>query len=209
MVEMIDEESSGSDVCEHVEGMRDGSFTFGRMGRSLPHLLKERGTFFVTFCLQDAVPAKLANRAKRDGDGQPDRIAERSEPIANRGSLVLKLPEIGEIVDRSITHFQGDRYGLHAWVVMPNHVHAVLTPYQGHDLSSILHSWKSYTALKINKTLGREGQLWQRESFDHVVRNMESLVSFVEYSEQNPVVAGLCRCAEDWPLSSARFRRGS
>ena len=95
MVEMNDEKPTGPDVCEHVVGMRDGSFTFGRMGRGLPHLLKEGGTFFVTFCLQDAVPSKLAKRAEIATETTTDRIAERSEPIADRGSLILRRPEIG------------------------------------------------------------------------------------------------------------------
>jgi REP element-mobilizing transposase RayT len=89
---------------------------------------------------------------------------------------------------------------------MPNHVHVVLTPFPNRTGSEILHSWKSYTATTINRLTGRTGQLWQTESFDHVVRNEEALARFIEYVEQNPVVAGLCRRAEDWPFSSARFR---
>ena len=58
---------------------------------------------------------------------------------------------------------------------MPNHVHVVVTPMKGFALGEILHSWKSFSAHKINELLGREGQLWQRESYDHIVRNAESL----------------------------------
>ncbi len=89
---------------------------------------------------------------------------------------------------------------------MPNHVHVVLTPGEGHELSRILHSWKSFTANRINVLLGRSGRLWQEESFDHVIRSEEDLVKFIDYTENNPVVAGLCGLPDDWPHSSARFR---
>jgi REP element-mobilizing transposase RayT len=120
--------------------------------------------------------------------------------------MLLKRPEIAEIVEGALGHFQGNRYDLHAWVVMPNHVHAVLTPFEGHSVSDILHSWKSFTASAINRSLGRSGKLWQHESFDHLVRNHDSLIRFITYTENNPVAAGLCQHPEDWPFSSARFR---
>ena len=101
-------------------------------------------------------------------------------------------------------HFQGDRYALSAWCVMPNHAHAVLTPYSSYGLSEILHSWKSYSAHQINKILGRNGKLWEEESFDHLVRNERAFEQFVAYTENNPVAAGLCDCPELWLFSSAR-----
>ena len=200
--------SPGPDLCETFVDPRREPYTYGRARRNLPHLYKEGCTFFVTFCLQDAAPAKFARRCELDGgDARPNQVARLSEPVSDRGSLVLKRPEVAGIVEKSLTHFQGDRYGLHAWVVMPNHVHAVLTPSKDHQLPDILHSWKSFTASRVNRLLGRSGRLWQRESFDHVVRSRESLLKLIHYTEENPVAAGLCRRAEDWPFSSARFRR--
>jgi REP element-mobilizing transposase RayT len=90
---------------------------------------------------------------------------------------------------------------------MPNHVHVVFTPFEGRSLSGILHSWKSFTASAINRHLSHSGQIWQHESFDHLVRSQDALIEFVSYTENNPVAAGLCRRPEDWPFSSARFRR--
>jgi len=89
---------------------------------------------------------------------------------------------------------------------MTNHTHVVVTPSEGYELSKILHSWKSYTSNRINALIGRSGRLWQEESFDHVIRSEEHLVEFIDYTENNPVVAGLCDSPEDWPYSSARFR---
>ena len=89
---------------------------------------------------------------------------------------------------------------------MPNHVHALLTPLPGFELSGILHSWKSFTAKAINRLLDRQGAVWQRESFDRYIRDAHHFGVAVDYIEQNPVAAGLCASEDDWPFSSARRR---
>jgi len=106
-----------------------------------------------------------------------------------------------------------ERYELIAWVVMPNHVHAVVRPYKGHTLSRILHTWKSFTAHEAKKISAAEhldipcGEaFWQRESYDHLLRNETDLDRHVEYVIQNPVTARLCQKPEDWPHSSASVR---
>ena len=102
-------------------------------------------------------------------------------------------------------HFDGQRYELAAWCVMPNHAHAVFTPLAVFDPSEILHSWKSYTAHRVNALVKRTGALWERESFDHLIRSVDDFEGFIRYVEDNPVVAGLCEKPEDWPWSSARL----
>jgi len=87
---------------------------------------------------------------------------------------------------------------------MPNHVHVVLWPYPGHTLSGVLHSWKSYTSNRANKLLHRRSPFWQRESFDHWIRDDAERARLVQYVEDNPVKARLCARPEDWPWSSAR-----
>ncbi len=89
---------------------------------------------------------------------------------------------------------------------MPDHVHVVVAPFPDHDLGSILHSWQSYTAHLINLRTHRSGPVWQRESFDHLIRSAEDFDRFITYVEDNPVVAGLCTTREQWPFSSARIR---
>ena len=69
---------------------------------------------------------------------------------------------------------------------MPNHIHAIVTPFGVERLSVIVASWKSFTAKEINKQIGRSGPFWQQESFDHIVRNAESLQKFREYIRANP-----------------------
>jgi hypothetical protein len=74
---------------------------------------------------------------------------------------------------------------------MPNHVHVVLRTSPAHDLSAILHSWKSFTAKECNRFLGRSGEFWQRESFDRIVRDTTDFERRVRYTLDNPIVAGL------------------
>lgn len=122
------------------------------------------------------------------------------------GQCYIKHPAVAEVVQRSLLFFDGDRHKLSAWVVMPNHAHALMTPGTGHDLSKILQSLKSYSANEANKILSRQGKFWQQESFDRYIRNHKHFVSVVRYVENNPVKAGLCTHLEDWPYSSALFR---
>jgi REP element-mobilizing transposase RayT len=105
-----------------------------------------------------------------------------------------------------LKYFNGQRYELRAWVVMPNHVHAVVWPMPGWTLSDIMHSWKSFTSRKANKTLHRAGEFWQTESFDHWIRNEEEHARLVAYVEGNPLKAGFCKSPEEWRWSSASER---
>jgi REP element-mobilizing transposase RayT len=103
-------------------------------------------------------------------------------------------------------HFDGQRYRLLAWCVMPNHVHALIETREGFPLADVLHSWKSFTGHKANGLLQRTGEFWQREYLDRYVRNAEHYEKVVAYIEENPVKADLVRLKTDWPWSSARFR---
>jgi REP element-mobilizing transposase RayT len=82
-----------------------------------------------------------------------------------------------------------------------------MTPCDGQELSSILHSLKSYTANEANKILNRKGQFWQPESFDRWIRDADHFAKVIRYIENNPVKARLCSKPEEWPLSSAWFRK--
>jgi len=134
------------------------------------------------------------------------RIAAQTDLDPSSGVCILRDPKLATIVENSMLYFQAERYALSAWCVMPNHVHGVVTPFVEHSLSEVLQSWKSYSAHEINRRLNRKGRVWQKESFDHLVRNEESFEKFVAYTEQNPVAAGLVVHPADWPFSSARHR---
>ena len=101
--------------------------------------------------------------------------------------------------------FHGERYDLRAWVVMPNHVHALfnveVTP-----MAEILESWKKHTAQKANRLLGRRGEFWQADYWDTFMRNGEHELETRKYIENNPAKAGLVLDPKTWPWSSARLR---
>ena len=175
---------------------------------NLPHIYKEGCTYFVTFNLSDAVPKHLLQRRRIEAGDNPETVAKELDPSPSAGNCLLRDSRAALVVENALLHFQGERYALSAWSVMPNHVHVVVTPFCGLTLPKILHSWKSYSAHEINRVLSRTGCVWEEESFDHLVRNERALDKFVFYTENNPVSAGLCERPEHWPFSSARFREG-
>jgi REP element-mobilizing transposase RayT len=128
---------------------------------------------------------------------------------AGHGACRLSKPEIADLVAGALKHFNDQRYELRAWVVMPNHVHAVVWPMPGHTLSDSLHSWKSFASKAANKLLSRTGEFWQKESFDHWICDDVEHTRLVAYVENNPVKARLGKSPEAWKWSSAFERRQS
>ncbi|MEQ1821697.1 MAG: transposase [Fimbriimonadaceae bacterium] len=107
------------------------------------------------------------------------------------GSCMLREPAVAETVISAWKHFNGEKYHIHAHCVMPNHVHVVVEPLGDNSLSSILHSWKSYTSNEINKLTGNSGTLWQSESYDRIIRSEAEYSKQVEYVLSNPTRAGM------------------
>jgi len=98
---------------------------------------------------------------------------------------------------------RGRKMDLHAAVVMPDHVHIVLTPLpsshgEEYGLADILKGLKGASARTVNRLLGRRGPVWQHESFDHEIRRDESLRQKCEYVAQNPVRRRLTATPEDY-----------
>ncbi len=193
----------------------------------LPHLKKEGVAYFVTFRLADSLPAHEVARLKHERQIILEQARAAKSPLtwheeeqllawycdkvealsdAGHGACWLSKLEIADLAASALQHFNGQRYELRAWVVMPNHVHAVVWPMPGHTLSDILHSWKSFTSKAANKLLGRTGEFWQKESFDHWIRDDAEHMRLVAYVENNPVKAGFCQRPEDWKWSSASGR---
>jgi putative DNA methylase len=120
-----------------------------------------------------------------------------------QGEAFLADERIADVVERTILHFDGERYALHAWVIMPNHVHVVATPLGSATLAQIAHSWKSFTATTANRLLGRKGTFWAREYYDRAIRDEVHFANATTYVEMNPVKARLCARPELWRFSSA------
>jgi len=144
---------------------------------------------------------------------QPATLQQRIESELHRrilayedvghGACYLRDPRVADIVQNALLHFDGQRYRLLAWCVMPNHVHVVIEPIAPHTHSQIVHSWKSFTAKEANKHLNRAGDFWMREYHDRYIRNPAHLANAIAYAENNPVKAGFVASKTDWRWSSA------
>lgn len=110
-----------------------------------------------------------------------------------RGSCVLQDSRCSQTVVDGWEHFDGERYELGDLVVMPNHVHLLVTPFADNELEDILQSRKRQSAREINSLLGRTDTVWQKHSFDHIVRNADALERFQDYINDNPTKAGLAQ----------------
>ncbi len=124
----------------------------------------------------------------------------------NYGAAHLRDPRIALMIQETFLKWDGERYRLLSWVIMPNHVHILLTPEPGIAVADIMHSIKSYTAHEANRILGRKGQFWAKEYFDRFIRDRKHFASTIAYIENNPVKARLCDAAEKWPYGSAFFK---
>lgn len=166
--------------------------------RRLPHLRQEDGVYFVTFRLAGSVPQEKIRqwRALRGSHiaqyGEEDATKNYVQREIERwldqgiGPCYLEREDASLIVETSLRHFDGDRYLLDEFVVMPNHVHVIVYPIGGNDLGAVVKSWKWHTAREINLLLGRTGAFWQVEPFDHIVRDQEHLERFRAYIRDNP-----------------------
>jgi putative transposase len=168
----------------------------------------------ITFRLYDAVPEALVEQWKRElawvskipaTDPRQVALKKRIEAYEDKGYGVcgLRRADIASTAEQALLHFDGKRYRVIAWCIMPNHVHVVFETLEGYPVSEIVQSWKSYVAHEANRILHRSGKFWFREYHDRYIRNAEHLANAVEYVENNPVKAGLVGSKEEWRWSSA------
>jgi len=162
-----------------------------------PHLVQH-----VIIRLADSLPADA--RKVLDTARPVDRVAIVDATLdQGHGRRDLADPIIAELVQNALLSFDGERYALLAWCVMPNHVHVLVEARSGYRLDRVVHSWKSYTGVAANRALGRARAFWGREYFDRFMRDDEHLVRTAAYIEGNAVKAGLCANVSDWCFSSA------
>ncbi len=196
--------------------------------RNLPHYHPEWETLFVTFRTVDSLPQEVLRNWKEEQDTENRKIA--LEPYANRsqkkaalynsqkrafgkfdalldnsfaGQLRLNKPEIAtEVADALQWQHRHNNFNLFCYCIMPNHVHFVaqlsddLQPF-----NSIMKSIKNYSARQINKLLNLQGHFWQREYYDHVVRDGKEFERIISYVLENPVKAGLVDDWQQWPYT--------
>jgi REP element-mobilizing transposase RayT len=190
-----------------------------REGAHLPHWTKSGSIYAVNFRLADSLPPAVLEQWKQERLAivqiakdqrrslsleEMNRLehlhSERIEAYldAGHGECVLRKPEVAQIVAGALKRFDGKWYDLLAWCIMPNHVHVVVRPLTGGELSKILQSWKGSSAREINRLLGKTGSLWMTESYDHLIRDEEDLVHAVDYAWSNPDYANLTNWTWRW-----------
>lgn len=181
-------------------------------GNHLPHWELGHAVYHACFSLKDSVPKHQRNEWLEErrrlneiiikGDREltefeRERLrklyTEKIEYYLDNGSgsCILKAPEIASIVRDSLLFFNNVRYVLHAWCIMPNHVHAMFHALDGYNHSRIIHGWKSFSAHGINKLLGKEGNVWHTDTYTHIIRTESEYFNQMLYIWKNPTKAGL------------------
>jgi REP element-mobilizing transposase RayT len=174
----------------------------------LPHRDEPGLTQFVTFHLADSYPRALRSEWEallKVADDRERRTQLEAYLDKGRGECHLRDPRIGQLVDDALRFYDGKRYELRAWVVMPNHVHA-LFKVGDVPLGTIVGDLKEYTAREANKLLSRRGKFWADDYFDTFMRDEQHELRTRRYIENNPTKAFLVRDPKEWLWSSARFR---
>jgi len=185
-----------------------------------PHWAQAGSVVFITFRTVDSIPHEVVQRwdhektewlkannypydahwskiiPKLDG---PSRIRfhrhfDRCREIfldTCQGECLFKTTALAQIVADSLMHFDGDRYQMGDFVVMPNHVHLLASFKSEEMIVTQCDSWMHYTARQINLRTGRKGKLWQQEPFDHLVRNLTQYECLRTYIRENGPSANL------------------
>lgn len=122
--------------------------------------------------------------------------SQKFEDLLNlcQGECVLRADSHAKCVFDALLYFDKQRYAMHAFCIMPNHIHALFTLDSDVLLEDVVQSWKSFTAKRINSLLGRSGTLWQKDYYDRLIRGPLDFANSVRYIINNPVAAGL----RDW-----------
>ena len=186
----------------------------------LPHLDVPGTLQFITFRLADSLPQSALKQLEHELEQIPISMRERERRKkieqwldAGLGCCALSHPRMAEVMQQTLQLFDGTRYRLIAWCIMPNHVHVLIEPAM--SLPIILQSWKSFTgswAISHNAELGlgvpraigaTKNQFWMREYWDRYIRDEKHFHATIEYIHNNPVKAELCVEVHDWPWSSA------
>ena len=119
------------------------------------------------------------------------------------GQCFMRDERVAQIVKDALFYYDGNKYKIIAWCIMPNHVHILIEVFNGISLSEIIHSWKSYSANQINKLLNRTGQVWMMEYFDRYIRDYDHFEKVINYIHNNPVKVGLVKSPSEYRWSSA------
>ncbi|NCD34492.1 MAG: transposase [Spartobacteria bacterium] len=196
--------------------------------RNLPHCDYPGTLQMISYHLADSLPAQAIERMETELQSLPPekrstQFRKKCEAWldAGHGSCVLRKPSIAKLIIENWKHYEGSRYRLIAYVVMPNHVHVLIHAHEGYALGKIVQAWKGYTGRMIAKqlsgsadrlvgssnsnadqTVGAPAQIWHREYWDRFIRNEQHYQSAIAYIRNNPVTAKLVAQSSDWPYAT-------
>jgi len=187
----------------HDDVIPDSQVAVFRSRGRLPHWFTNHSTYFITFRLRDSLPRDVVMTLIEERDRLCARARNASERVAIEKSFAKRfdarldeglgaclLRDHAQVMVEVLTHFDGVRFTLHAWCVMPNHVHVLVYVERGQDLPKIVQGWKNVSAHRIGC-----GPIWQREYYDRIVRGEREFEEVLRYIRENPSKAGL----KDWP----------
>lgn len=173
----------------------------------LPHITPLGGCFFVTFCTYDSIPIhKNIGKSHSNFLKEFKKIDVKHDDF-NSGIDISILPFSGFIKEK-ILEMDNDYYELLYYCIMQNHVHMIINTGFIEDpiyLSKNMKILKGSTARNINLALNRTGTFWQKDSYDHLIRNDIELGLIGDYILENPVKAGLISKWEDWPNTYVKY----
>lgn len=165
---------------------------------SLPHWSQRQKIYAITFRLGDAIPTDVIEKYMFECDQcSTDELLKGQREImlhnkmmeymdACHGECLLKYAATRVIIEEAFEYLSKYKCNIHAYVIMPNHVHILLDAFHGETVQSIMHTLKRYTSLKINKLWHRSGKLWQREYFDRIIRSESHYAHAITYIRNNP-----------------------
>ncbi len=175
----------------------------------LPHWQQDGATYFVTFRLADSLPKNQLDQWRSERDAwtkfHPEPWTAKQEAVYHRqfsvrledwldqgaGECLLRNTEARTLVETALLEFDDERYAHHAWVIMPNHVHALFSLAPRWKLESILHQWKGSCARAINGQVQRAGTIWMKDYFDRMIRDAAHFWRCARYIRRNPAKAKL------------------
>ncbi|MDF1656430.1 MAG: transposase [Verrucomicrobiales bacterium] len=178
-------------------------------GEKLPHWQQPGATYFVTFRLADSIPQERLSEWREERElwlkRHPEPLNSTDEIEYHRrfsgridkwldegaGECVLRSQAVADCLGCSLSHFDGEKYLIHTFVIMPNHVHVLVSLREGESLESHVRSWKGVSARHINQLLGRSGALWQKDYFDRLIRGTDHFYRVARYIRTNPEKARL------------------
>ena len=180
-----------------------------RYERHMPHWRQDGATYFVTFSLADAIPANKQHEiesikrewelrhppphSERDWLDYAKSVYDLSENAldAGYGRCWFRNSSHIEELKRSLLHFHQQHYELGCYVIMANHCHLAMRPFEEIELEDELGAIKRTTSRFVNQREGLTGPLWTQESYDRIIRDEEHLYRVLQYIGNNPAKAGL------------------